>query len=207
MKILVCGGRDFNDHQMMDEALSHINFGLIGQHKHTIIHGCAHGADRMAGQWATSHGHDVEEYPADWVTNGKKAGYIRNVNMLILGKPDIVITFPGGKGTAMMIDLAINAKVKVMQVTRDQQGDVQMGTLGASSQTSKPRAFRTKKYEQMFIDYIQNYPGTVPTGTRNAMFADYYQQEIDWLANMDKEYNEIMQAEEAMDGIQKGRLG
>jgi len=52
-------------------------------------------------------------FPADWSRHGKSAGPIRNRQMLIEGRPDIVVAFPGGKGTANMIKQAVEAGVKV----------------------------------------------------------------------------------------------
>lgn len=46
------------------------------------------------------------------------AGFIRNKEMLVEGKPDLVIAFPGGNGTDNMIDLADKAGIKVIKVTR-----------------------------------------------------------------------------------------
>ena len=111
MRILVCGGRDFSDYQLLSETLNpYISKGLV------IIHGGASGADSFAEHWARDNADIIESYPADWNKYGKRAGYIRNAQMLSEGKPDLVIAFPGGKGTAMMIKLAEAAKVPVMKV-------------------------------------------------------------------------------------------
>lgn len=111
MKILVCGGRDFDDYKLLSETLNpHIHTGLV------IIHGAAKGADSLAERWAKDNADDIESYPADWTKYGKRAGYIRNVQMLNEGKPDLVVAFPGGKGTQMMINLAEAAKVPVIKV-------------------------------------------------------------------------------------------
>ena len=55
-------------------------------------------------------------YMADWKRLGRKAGPIRNQRMLVEGKPDLVVAFPGGKGTAGMVTLARNASVEVIVV-------------------------------------------------------------------------------------------
>ena len=111
MRILVCGGRDFNDYTLLSETLNpHIHTGLV------IIHGGARGADSLAEHWARDNADFIESYPADWNKYGKRAGYIRNTKMLNEGKPDLVIAFPGGKGTQMMINLAEAAKVPVIKV-------------------------------------------------------------------------------------------
>ena len=56
------------------------------------------------------------EYPAPWKRFGPSAGGIRNQQMLDEGKPDLVVAFPGGKGTADMVRRAENAGVKVIKV-------------------------------------------------------------------------------------------
>ena len=55
-------------------------------------------------------------YPADWDTHGRGAGPIRNKQMLEEGKPDLVIAFPGGKGTANMIGQAKEAGIPVREI-------------------------------------------------------------------------------------------
>lgn len=111
MRILVCGGRDFNNDSLITKTLNqHICDNL------TIIEGGAKGADLGALHWARHNDIPVETYRADWDKYGKRAGYIRNVQMLNEGKPDLVIAFPGGKGTQMMINLAEAAGVPVVKV-------------------------------------------------------------------------------------------
>lgn len=112
MRILVCGGRDFKDRDLMVKALKDYE----RQSNITIIHGAASGADSMAHAWATAFKHKIESFPADWKQYGKRAGYIRNSQMLKEGKPDLVVAFPGGKGTQMMINLAEAAGVPVVKV-------------------------------------------------------------------------------------------
>lgn len=110
MRVLVCGGRDFNDLEMLTATLDEI-------HKATpievIIHGDAKGADKLAGVWARDNSVPIEKYPADWSKYGKSAGFRRNTQMLTEGKPDLVVAMPGGVGTAMMVDIARKASVKV----------------------------------------------------------------------------------------------
>jgi PP-loop superfamily ATP-utilizing enzyme len=113
MKVLVCGGRDWSDTKKTYDTLDKINkeYGID-----VIIEGDARGADRMAGYWARKNRIDLKLYPADWDKYGKAAGYIRNQQMLDEGKPDLVVAFPGGKGTAMMVDIARKAGVHVIEV-------------------------------------------------------------------------------------------
>ncbi len=122
MRILVCGGRDFKNRDLVFSKLNSlfpstddINTWLPPVDT-VIIHGGARGADRLAEDWAVINWVHVEEYKADWDKFGKSAGYIRNKQMLTEGKPDLVIAFPGGKGTAMMVKIAKEADVEVREV-------------------------------------------------------------------------------------------
>jgi hypothetical protein len=48
---------------------------------------------------------------------GKAAGPIRNQRMIDEGKPDLVIAFPGGRGTADMVSRAKKAGIPVQEIT------------------------------------------------------------------------------------------
>lgn len=82
-----------------------------------IIHGAATGADSLANRWAVVNWVRSEEYPADWKKHGAAAGPIRNQRMIDEGKPDLVVAFPGGKGTADMVSRAKAAGVRVIEVS------------------------------------------------------------------------------------------
>lgn len=105
MKVLVCGGRDYNDAAEVFACLDRL-------HRENpitcIIHGDAFGCDRLAGYWGQDNDIEVKACPADWAKHGRAAGPIRNREMLLL-YPDVVIAFPGGRGTADMIRQAIKA--------------------------------------------------------------------------------------------------
>lgn len=77
----------------------------------SLAHGDAAGADRFAGCWAEQHGIPVTPYVADWIRDGKRAGPIRNMTMLINFKPELVVGFPGGTGTAHMLRIAKEASI------------------------------------------------------------------------------------------------
>ena len=113
MRILVCGGRDYDKR--------HIVYGLLDALKEehgdiTIIHGGAKGADTLAQDWAWESGVPFVRYPADWEKHGKKAGPMRNRQMLIDGKPEYFVAFPGGKGTAHMVSLLKKAGIPGIEV-------------------------------------------------------------------------------------------
>jgi hypothetical protein len=105
-RVLVCGGRDFYDVSLVNRTL---NAGHARSPVGVLIHGGARGADRLAGAWAEARGIPVEVFPvlpADWERLGPKAGPLRNARMLDEGRPDVVVAFPGGAGTADMVEQA-----------------------------------------------------------------------------------------------------
>jgi hypothetical protein len=99
-RVLVCGGRDFTDtigaYKALDRLWKEHGFDCV-------IEGDARGADRIAGYWARSRKLDNLKFPADWATHGNAAGPIRNQRMIDEGRPDLVIAFPGGRGTLDMM--------------------------------------------------------------------------------------------------------
>ena len=109
MRVLVCGGREYADAARVTEVLD-------AQSITVIIEGCARGADSLAEDYARTHRIPVRHFPADWERNGKAAGHIRNREMLVQGRPDLVIAFPGGRGTANMVGQARLAGVRVIEV-------------------------------------------------------------------------------------------
>ena len=113
-RVLVCGGRAYNDAKSLNMVLdaAHSANPIV-----CLIHGAARGADALAADWARQRGILALAYPADWAHEGRRAGPIRNQQMLNSGKPHIVIAFPGGKGTADMISRAEAAGVPVVRVT------------------------------------------------------------------------------------------
>lgn len=110
MRIIVCGGRDYRNRRAVFDALDrlHAKRGID-----FLIQGAADGADYLAWQWAYERGIRCGSYPANWDEDGRKAGLIRNQRMIDEGKPDGVVAFPGGRGTADMIARAKKAGLTV----------------------------------------------------------------------------------------------
>ena len=123
MRVLVCGGRNFawqikgkpaaqvtEEWQSLWDTLDEIN---ENEGIDVIIHGNAKGADQTSGEWASERVIRAEEYPAKWNVHGRAAGPIRNQQMLDKGKPDLVVAFKGGVGTAGMVSIAKKAGIEV----------------------------------------------------------------------------------------------
>lgn len=117
MKVLVCGGREFDDWEMMNRHLTDVYMNLPEPTEMVIIQGGAKGADFLARVWAKFRHLPWGEYPADWKQFGKAAGPKRNQYMLDVGKPDIVVAFPGNTGTADMVRRAKKAGIRVIEIS------------------------------------------------------------------------------------------
>ena len=110
MKVLVCGGRDFANKELLWNCLDKIcEEGGISE----IIHGGAPGADSLAGEYASERGVPEIIFPADWKRFGSFAGRLRNSQMLQEGQPDLILEMPGGKGTFHMVSISRGAGKKV----------------------------------------------------------------------------------------------
>ena len=110
LRLVVCGGRNYDCWDVMWGALNVIH---SGRGIAAIIQGGARGADELARSWAKNRNIPVETYPADWKQHGRAAGPIRNGVMLAESKPDGVVAFPGGRGTADCVKQAEAAGIKV----------------------------------------------------------------------------------------------
>ena len=114
-KILVCGGRNYNNRETVRRTLDRIKPA-------EIIHGAARGADTLAGEYARDRGIPCRSFPADWQRHGRPAGFIRNRQMLDEGKPELVVAFPGGPGTRNMVKIALERGFPVKTV--DEAGKI-----------------------------------------------------------------------------------
>ncbi|MET4203932.1 DUF2493 domain-containing protein [Bradyrhizobium sp. LA6.12] len=113
MNVIVCGGRTFENYAAVKKYLDMLH----DLHRFTLlIHGRARGADTCAHRWAGEHKVPVEMFPAHWRLHGNSAGPIRNKQMLAEGKPQLVVAFPGGDGTADMCRQARAAGVTVIDL-------------------------------------------------------------------------------------------
>lgn len=111
MTIIGCGGRDYRDWGRVCCILDWLHSqSPIAR----VVQGGASGADMLVAGWAIFRGIPVWACLADWDTDGKAAGPIRNAWMLEF-RPQAVVTFPGGRGTANMRRLAMKAGVPIIQ--------------------------------------------------------------------------------------------
>lgn len=109
-KVIVAGGRDFNDYNLLKNKLDYL---LSNKKDIEIVCGEAKGADSLGKRYAIENNHNIKSFPADWNTYNKSAGYIRNKQMAEYS--DALIAFWDGKskGTNHMINLAKEKGLKV----------------------------------------------------------------------------------------------
>jgi hypothetical protein len=111
MRILVCGGRNYRDSKVAFAVLDELAPRMTA-----LACGGATGADQLAKAWAAWADFDITVYKAEWEKYRLAAGPYRNERMLQDFKPDLVVAFPGGKGTAHMVRIAKAAGVAVREV-------------------------------------------------------------------------------------------
>lgn len=118
-RVIVCGGRYYKN---QDHVFSELNQMHVRQAIGLVIHGGAEGADDLADAWAVVTGIKTDPHPIPkwaWQIFGKCCGPKRNSYMLSDHcKPQAVIAFPGGAGTANIIAQAQDAGLPVTQVPR-----------------------------------------------------------------------------------------
>ena len=122
MIVIVCGGRYFTDYETLTAVLERFDITKI-------IQGGANGADRLGKRYANSNEIEMHEEKALWdnldnnvekVIEGvnkwgeeynTQAGFNRNIRMAEM-KPDLVIGFKGGRGTAHMLRIASDHNIE-----------------------------------------------------------------------------------------------
>lgn len=102
MKVIVAGGRDFRDYDLLKSVLD--------QYKEIfpdieIVSGKAKGADSLGEKWAIENKIHVYSFPANWDKFGKSAGYMRNEQMAKFADQSICFWDQKSKGTKHMINL------------------------------------------------------------------------------------------------------
>jgi len=124
IKVVVTGGRDFDDKDFAWSVIQRIaesrGISLLG-------HGDATGLDTLAKECCNQMHIPTQAFPvtrADWREHGKRAGPRRNKAMLLEVKPECVIAFPGGRGTASCTQIARSLDLMVIQVRKDSRGEI-----------------------------------------------------------------------------------
>ena len=104
MKVIIAGGRDFSDLNLLTERLdlylSNLNETI------EVVSGCAKGADAIGEIYANSKGYHIKKFPANWDKFGKGAGFKRNVEMARYANALIAFWDGSSRGTQHIINTA-----------------------------------------------------------------------------------------------------
>lgn len=133
MRIVVTGGRDYTNFADVCEVLHFIRRGSNDEET-VLINGLANGADSLCRLWAIQNNVEPMDFPAKWDDldaegavirtrrDGSKynmaAGFIRNQAMIDVGKPSILVAFPGGRGTLDMVNRCRKAMLPIFTIPR-----------------------------------------------------------------------------------------
>ena len=110
MIVLVCGGRDYRNRQRVFDVLDSLRIDVV-------LQGGAAGTDMLAADWAAWKELPCIRHPARWKLYKNGAGPVRNAAMLDQWPVDLCVAFPGGTGTADMVNKARTAGITVENVT------------------------------------------------------------------------------------------
>ena len=125
MKLIVAGGRDFNDYELLKEKLDYFlcvskEIEIVSGGQKTINpDGPHYGADYLGECYAKEKGFYLTVFPADWKTHGKAAGMIRNKQMAEYATHLVAFWDGESKGTKNMIDTATKMGLGVRVVRYD----------------------------------------------------------------------------------------
>lgn len=116
MRLAVVGTRTFERMELVDGYLDRLRAehpGLV------IISGGARGADRLAADYARRHGIELVLFHADWAAHGRRAGALRNRQ--IVDSADALVAFwdERSPGTRISLDMAFRKGIPATVVTLD----------------------------------------------------------------------------------------
>ncbi len=119
MRVIVCGGRHYQDVPRLWRVLDNIDrerpIRCVIDGASDDVTGPYKGAAYWGHQWALAHNRPTIRQHAEWQKHGAAAGPIRNGVMLTL-EPDLVVAAPGNRGTADMVAKAHAAGVEVFEM-------------------------------------------------------------------------------------------
>lgn len=111
IRIIVAGGRDFADYQLLhDTLIKYISDNNLTKDQIQFVSGHAKGADSLGETFVKTHCYRLRTFPANWSLYGRVAGPIRNEEMAKYASKanGVLFAFWDGKsrGTKNMIENA-----------------------------------------------------------------------------------------------------
>lgn len=108
-RVAVTGGRNYRDADLVWASLDAV-LKVAGPFE--LVHGGARGADSHADAWARDRLIQRDVHKPDWANLGRAAGVLRNETMAASGI-DLLVAFPGGRGTADMVRRCLDRGIPV----------------------------------------------------------------------------------------------
>ena len=121
MKVIVAGGRDFKDYELLKCTLDNFQheYGNITE----VVSGTAKGVDKLGEQYANENNITIKRFVPDWQGLGKKAGFVRNRQMGDYANEHngvlVALWDKQSKGTKGMINYAKQIGLKCVVVYYD----------------------------------------------------------------------------------------
>jgi len=116
MRLPVVGTRTFDGVDLID---AHLDRWRREHPSLTIVSGGARGADRLAAAYARRHHLELVQFRPDWSQHGRRAGAIRNRQ--IVDNADALVAFwdEQSPGTRITLEMAIGKGIPSTVVTPD----------------------------------------------------------------------------------------
>ena len=111
MRVIIAGSRVIEDYELVKKAIVDSKLDIT-----EVVCGMASGVDSLGERYAKEHDIPVAYYPAEWDVHGRRAGYIRNIEMAKNADALIAIIRNNSPGTMHMIKEAMRRGIKTFIV-------------------------------------------------------------------------------------------
>lgn len=108
MKVIIAGSRDYDDYDVLLEAINEAQFDIS-----TVVSGGARGVDALGERYASETNKALDIHKADWKAHGRGAGPVRNKKMAENADALIAIWDGQSPGTKNMIETATSKGLRV----------------------------------------------------------------------------------------------
>jgi hypothetical protein len=108
MKTIIAGSRTISSPLYLEKALECCPWKITA-----VVSGGAQGVDQLGEAWAYKNNIPVTMYLPEWEEHGKKAGFVRNIQMAQNAEALLAVWDGESKGTKHMIDVARAHNLKV----------------------------------------------------------------------------------------------
>jgi len=108
MKTIVAGSRDGVTLKIVENAMQDAPFEIT-----EVVSGTARGADRFGEIIAKKYNLPLHRFPANWNKYGRRAGYLRNVEMAMNAEALVAIQYNNSRGTEHMINIAKDKGLRI----------------------------------------------------------------------------------------------